>query len=59
MSQVTDDYVMKEFNNLREITRKQTARIESLEKQVAELKATQQQPPLAAATKKVAEKAAA
>ena len=59
MSQVTPDYVMKEFSNLREITRKQAMRIEVLEKQVAQLQSTQQQPPPAAATKKVAEKAAA
>ena len=42
MSQVTPDYVMKEFSNLREITKKLTRRVEELEKQLTELKEAQQ-----------------
>lgn len=56
MSQVTSDYVMNEFSNLREITKKLTRRVEELEKSIAELKA-ERQPVQAVA--KVREKAAA
>lgn len=56
MSQVTDDYVMKEFGNLREIAKKLTRRIDELEKQVAQLQSVQQ--PVQAVAK-AREKAAA
>ena len=58
MSQVTPDYVMKEFSNLREITKKLTRRVEELEKQLTELKEAQQ-PVQAVSTTKVKEKVAA
>lgn len=59
MSQVTDDYVMTEFNRLRRITEKQQIEIDVLKRELADLKAAWQAPPVPVVATKRVEKAAA